>query len=76
MTIRYKCKHCSQVLGTLEQQIIDTNTLGWQHLSLQEKKEMIHYHENGDIEIHAICEDCQETLEHNPAYHALDYFIQ
>lgn len=76
MTIRYKCKHCRQVLGTLEQQQVDTNALGWQHLSVQEKKEMIHYLSNGDIEINAICEDCQDTLAHNPEYHALDYFIQ
>jgi Protein of unknown function (DUF2757) len=37
---------------------------------------MIHYRNDGDIEIKTICEDCQESLERYPDYHGLDHIIQ
>ncbi|WP_182201613.1 anti-sigma-F factor Fin family protein [Paraliobacillus salinarum] len=76
MAILYKCRHCKQLLGTINQDVIDAKLLGFQALSSEDRKEMIQYVENGDIEIKVICEDCQDTLEHNPHYHALDSFIQ
>lgn len=76
MAIVYKCRHCKQLIGRIEQAFVDTTALGWQTLTANERKEMVHYATNGDIEMHVICEDCQETLEHYPDYHALDTFIQ
>ncbi|WP_186575710.1 anti-sigma-F factor Fin family protein [Aquibacillus kalidii] len=76
MAIVYSCNHCGNQIGQLEQKVIDTQSLGWKELSSDERKEMIQYQNNGDIHIKAICEDCQETLENNPHYHELDYFIQ
>ncbi|GGM36700.1 anti-sigma-F factor Fin [Paraliobacillus quinghaiensis] len=76
MAIKYKCHHCNHILGTLDHQYVETNALGLQHLSVEDRKEMIQYLSNGDIEIKTICEDCQDTLEQNPDYHALDSFIQ
>ena len=76
MSIIYSCKHCGNVVGQLDQQVIDTEVLGWNELTAEDRKEMIQYQNNGDISIRIICEDCQESLEKNPNYHELDYFIQ
>ncbi|MRH44990.1 DUF2757 family protein [Aquibacillus halophilus] len=76
MAVIYKCNHCGNIVGQLDQQVIDSTTLGWNELSNEDRKEMIEYQSNGDIHIKTICEDCQESLENNPHYHELDYFIQ
>ncbi|WP_284140724.1 MULTISPECIES: anti-sigma-F factor Fin family protein [unclassified Virgibacillus] len=76
MAIIYTCRHCQDTVGKLAEQYVDTSLLGWDYLTIEEKKEMIHYHSNGDISIQTICESCQETLGQHPQYHELDYFIQ
>jgi hypothetical protein len=76
MAIVYTCRHCGQKIGKLEEKVVDTSVLGLQHLTKEEKEEMIHYAENGDMIIQAICENCEETLSQHPHYHELDYFIQ
>lgn len=76
MSIIYHCRHCGKTVGKLSQSVVDTEQLGWHQLSEQERQEMIDYHENGDINIKTICENCQEALERNPDYHELDFFIQ
>ncbi|MEC5425998.1 anti-sigma-F factor Fin family protein [Virgibacillus sp. C22-A2] len=76
MSIVYKCRHCGHEIGKLEQQVIDTSMLGFDQLTMREKEEMINYKDNGDVHIHAICENCEETLGHHPHYHELDFFIQ
>mgnify|MGYP001947979420 CR=1 FL=1 len=76
LSIIYKCRHCDHVIGKLEQKIIDTQLLGLQMLSTEEKKQMVRYEDNGDIYIQSICENCEETLENNPHYHELDFFLQ
>lgn len=76
MSIIYKCRHCEQMIGKLEQRVIDTSMLGFDQLSHKEKQEMIHYNANGDIEVHTICENCEQALGQHPNYHELDFFIQ
>lgn len=76
MSIIYKCRHCGQDIGKLEQQIVDTAMLGLDKLSIGEAKEMIQFKQNGDVHIQAICENCEETLGHYPHYHELDFFLQ
>ena len=39
-------------------------------------KEMIHFHENGNIYIKTICESCQETLASYPEYYEYEKFLQ
>lgn len=75
MAIIYNCRHCGSEIGRLNQRFIDTLQLGWNHLSLEDRKKMIHYEPNGDVSIQSICEDCQETLGRYPEYHELDFFI-
>ncbi|MDL4840474.1 anti-sigma-F factor Fin family protein [Aquibacillus rhizosphaerae] len=76
MAIVYNCKHCGNKVGQLDQEVIDTQALGWNQLSNEDRQEMIQYDSKGDIQIKVICEDCQESLDKNPHYHELDFFIQ
>lgn len=76
MSIVYKCRHCGHIVGKIEQQVVNTSMLGWDKLSVQDKKEMIRYQHNGDVHIQTICENCEESLGHHPQYHELDFFIQ
>ncbi|MCT2534312.1 anti-sigma-F factor Fin family protein [Aquibacillus koreensis] len=76
MAIVYKCSHCDNLVGQLDHHTVDTQALGWNNLSSEDRKQMIQYQNNGDIQIKTICEDCQESLDRNPHYHELDFFIQ
>jgi len=64
------------MIGKLEQKVIDASMLGFNQLSNKEKEEMIHYNSNGDMEVHTICENCEQALGQHPNYHELDFFIQ
>ncbi|TFJ92997.1 anti-sigma-F factor Fin family protein [Lentibacillus salicampi] len=76
MAIVYKCRHCGQEIGKLDQQMLDTSMLGLDQLSSADKRDMISYETNGDVQIKSICESCEESLGNHPQYHELDYFIQ
>lgn len=76
MSINYKCRHCGQMLGRLEQKVIEPSALGLDRLTAREMQEMVHYDSAGNMQIDAICEDCEQTLGQHPNYHELDYFIQ
>lgn len=76
MSIVYKCKHCKHTIGTLRQQIVSTSMLGLERLTSSDKQRMMEYKENGDIHIHVICENCEDTLQQHPNYYELDYFLQ
>ncbi|MBU5467402.1 anti-sigma-F factor Fin family protein [Virgibacillus sp. MSJ-26] len=76
MSIIYTCRHCGQQVGKLNQKIVDTTVLGFDQLTVEEKQYMIHYKDNGDIQIKTICESCENTLGEHPQYHELDFFIQ
>ncbi|MEW9675302.1 anti-sigma-F factor Fin family protein [Lentibacillus sp. L22] len=76
MSIVYRCRHCGQVVGRINQQVVDEAMLGLDKLSVADKKEMVDYQEDGDVQIKTICENCEASLGANPQYHELDYFIQ
>ncbi|MTH55250.1 DUF2757 family protein [Bacillus mangrovi] len=76
MGYHYYCRHCGTKVGTLDQESIRSGDLGFHHLTSEERQEMIRYAANGDIEVVTICEDCQEALDRNPAFHQVDKFIQ
>lgn len=76
MTIHYRCKHCQIPLGQIEEPMVSTSQLGFDHLTGDERKDMITYDTNGDMHVKVICEDCQEALERNPDLHQMETFIQ
>jgi hypothetical protein len=75
VAIHYHCRHCGTKLGSIEQTSIHSETLGLHKLTDQERQEMVTYDSSGDINITAICEDCQEALERNPEFHQYDFLI-
>ncbi|MGM0838768.1 MAG: anti-sigma-F factor Fin [Bacillota bacterium] len=76
MAIHYNCRHCGHRVGTIENRSVYTEHLGFHQLTDSERQEMIAYQQNGDIHVKTICEDCQEALERNPAWHETESFIQ
>ncbi|MGD6819085.1 anti-sigma-F factor Fin family protein [Metabacillus sp. 84] len=76
MAYHYYCRHCGVKVGSLEKEAAHSGELGFHHLSSEERQEMIRYASNGDIEVKTICEDCQEALDRNPAFHQVEKFIQ
>ncbi|MBS2967270.1 MULTISPECIES: anti-sigma-F factor Fin family protein [Metabacillus] len=76
MGYHYYCRHCGTKVGTLENEAIHSGELGFHYLTSEERQEMIRYMANGDIEVKTICEDCQEALDRNPAFHQVEKFIQ
>jgi hypothetical protein len=76
VAIHYNCRHCGHSVGTVDAKSIYTEQLGFHILTGEERQEMIAYQQNGDIHVKTICEDCQEALERNPAWHETESFIQ
>lgn len=76
MSIIYECRHCRRVLGELDQRTVGISDLGIDQLSQEEKNQMIKYHDDGDLSVYIICESCEASLEDNPHYHELEFFIQ
>ncbi|MCM3159617.1 anti-sigma-F factor Fin [Bacillus subtilis] len=76
MALHYYCRHCGVKVGSLESSMVSTDSLGFQHLTNEERNDMISYKENGDVHVSTICEDCQEALDRNPHYHEYHTFIQ
>ncbi|MCD8501008.1 MAG: anti-sigma-F factor Fin family protein [Bacillaceae bacterium] len=76
MSIHYRCRHCGTNIGTLEQKSLDSSRLGFDELDTSERKEMIIYDNEGNLQVNAICEDCHEALQRNPDFYENDTFIQ
>lgn len=76
MAIYYYCRHCGVQVGKIEQSIISTSQLGFDHLTGEERREMIEYDGSGNVYVKVICEDCQEALERNPELHQFGNIIQ
>ncbi|MFN2748236.1 MULTISPECIES: anti-sigma-F factor Fin family protein [Bacillus] len=76
MALHYYCRHCGVKVGSLDHSYVNSAQLGFDHLTNEERNDMISYKDNGDLHIRTICEDCQEALERNPDYHQYQSFIQ
>lgn len=73
--VHYYCRHCSAHIGSLNETSIHSEQLGLHKLTDEERKEMVSYGVDGDLNIKAICEDCHEALARNPDLHQYDYLI-
>jgi hypothetical protein len=74
MSTHYYCRHCGNEIGSIEQQ--HPISLILSQLTKEERLQMTHFHEDGDLYVQSICEGCQQTLEQYPQYHQYDTFIQ
>ncbi|MGM0877677.1 MAG: anti-sigma-F factor Fin [Bacillota bacterium] len=76
MALHYHCRHCGVKVGSLDNISVSSEQLGFDHLTNDERQEMITYQQNGDMHIKTICEDCQDALHRNPDFHQYESFIQ
>ncbi|MCM3164655.1 anti-sigma-F factor Fin family protein [Metabacillus litoralis] len=76
MALHYYCRHCGVKVGSLENQSLSSQQLGFDSLTNDERQEMITYQQNGDMHVKTICEDCQDALHRNPDLHQVDNLIQ
>ncbi|KHE71484.1 anti-sigma-F factor Fin family protein [Halobacillus sp. BBL2006] len=76
MKIRYFCRHCQNQVGELDAEHVDVSQLGFDLLNNEDQQQMVHMNGNGNMDIKTICDSCKETLDQNPHYHELDFFIQ
>lgn len=75
MAIHYYCRYCGINLGTLEQESVDSEYLGFHKLTEDERLDMIEYDSTGHIKVKCICEDCHEAFMKNPDNYETDYII-
>lgn len=76
MALHYYCRHCGVKVGSLENQSLSSQQLGFDSLTNDERQDMITYQQNGDMHVKTICEDCQDALHRNPDLHQVDNLIQ
>lgn len=75
MAIHYHCRHCGVKMGSIDSAAVHSEQLGFHKLNDAERQDMLEYDPSGDVQVKAICEDCQESLERNPDYHQQDFLI-
>ncbi|MFC7061766.1 anti-sigma-F factor Fin [Halobacillus seohaensis] len=75
MKILYKCRHCQGQVGKLDRNQVEVSELGLECLTPDDQREMITYDHEGNLNIRTICDSCEQSLEQNPHYHEVDFFI-
>ena len=75
MTVRYRCRHCKAVLGTLP---IETEEAiqKLHQFEVGEIEEFIERQPNGETTVHCICEQCEASMRQFPNYYALKNWLQ
>lgn len=66
MSIKYFCRHCSTFIGEITDSTVSEMRLGFHFLTPEERRDIITYNPNGDIEVKLICDYCSEALEAHP----------
>lgn len=74
MPLTYVCRHCQQVLGTIDRDVPEYQ-LGFHFLTPEERRDII-LGETDRITVMVICEVCQEALEANPELALYQTLIQ
>lgn len=75
MGIRYECKHCGTNIGEIGFEHYGSVQNSLTNWTDEEKNEMI-THQNGNMNINTVCENCQEELQSNPNYYEYGHYVQ
>lgn len=75
MAIYYRCRHCQNNIGMLEDRGWTDRDLGFDRLTQEERNDII-LHDNGNTYVYVICDHCQEILDHYPDRILSPYLIQ
>ncbi len=66
MAIKYICRHCNTVLGTIDSAQITEAQLGFHSLTPAERRDIIAYDLSGEVTVRVTCEYCNEALAYHP----------
>ena len=66
MAVNYICKHCKLSIGSIEEQAVSEQRLGFHSLTPEERSDIIAYSQNGDVTVSIVCDYCNEALQSNP----------
>ncbi|WP_144558144.1 anti-sigma-F factor Fin [Bacillus pumilus] len=65
MGLDYYWGDCGVKVGSVDESGVESEGLGFDDLRNEERKDMISYRENGDLDVERICEDWEEAVERN-----------
>lgn len=66
MSIKYFCRCCHTKVGELTNSDVTEQELGFHFLTPDERRDIVFYQANGDVEVRVICDYCKEALDANP----------
>jgi hypothetical protein len=66
MSIKYTCRHCSTLIGQINQDNISEYQLGFHFLTPEERRDIISYNLNGDVTVSIVCDYCRQAIEEHP----------
>lgn len=63
-------------MGKIENSFVPEHRLGFHSLTDDERKDIITYNLNGDIEVQLVCDYCNEALSNNPELNLVNNPLQ
>ncbi|MNO99889.1 hypothetical protein D3C76_916710 [compost metagenome] len=76
MAIKYICRHCQTVLGTIDSPVVTELQLGLHSLTPSERRDIIAYDLNGEMTVKVTCDYCNEALSSHPELSLLSNPLQ
>lgn len=66
MSVKYICRYCHTTVGELKEDSMNELKLGFHFLTLEERRDIISYNQDGNVVVKIACEYCAEAIEYNP----------
>lgn len=66
MNVTYVCRHCGSTVGQINGAALTEQQLGFHFLTLEERRDIIAYSQNGDVTVNVTCDYCKQALDANP----------
>ncbi|WP_438348309.1 anti-sigma-F factor Fin [Paenibacillus sp. FA6] len=76
MSIKYICRHCQTVIGTIDSAIVTESQLGFHSLTPAERQDIIAYDLSGDVTVTITCDYCNDALTSHPELSLLSSPLQ
>lgn len=73
--VHYYCRHCEIELGMLPLKLAEESLSFIMKLD-EEDGGFITHEKDGTFTVHAICEQCEQTLLQSPHYYTLEKWLQ
>lgn len=66
MSVKYVCRHCSTVIGEIQEQRVNEMRLGFHSLTPEEHRDIISYQHDGAVVVNITCDYCSEAIASHP----------